>query len=166
MKLSVSHQLFVFVCMFFCGWLTGIVFDIFRALRRCVKSGSGVIAAQDLLLWLLELVIVYYTVFKVNNAEVRGYEAVALISGAVVYFIILSEYAVKFISKAIMLLIKIIKFVLKPLKKLVCFIKKPFKKCILFIKIKQEIVFGFVKKIKNSAILHIKTALPEKKNKK
>ena len=165
MKLSVSHQLFVFVCMFFCGWLTGIVFDIFRGLRRCIKSGSGVIAAQDLLLWFLELVIVYYTVFKVNNAEIRGYEAVALISGAVVYFIILSEYAVKFISKVIMLLIKAIRVVLKPLKKLVCFMKKPLRKCIHFIKIKQEIVFEFLKNMKNSVISRIKTTLPEKKNK-
>ena len=165
MELSVSHQLFVFACMFFCGWLTGIVFDIFRGLRRCVKSGSGVIAAQDLLLWFLELVIVYYTVFKVNNAEIRGYEAVALVSGALVYFIVLSEYAVKFISKVIILLIKVIKFVLKPAKKLVCLAKNPLKKCFDFFKKEQRIFSDFVKNIKNFAVWRVKSLLTEKKSK-
>ena len=165
MKLSVSHQLFVFVCMFFCGWLTGIVFDVFRSLRRCVKSGSGVIVLQDLLFWLLELVIVYYTVFKVNNAKVRFYEAVALISGAIVYFIILSEYAVKFISKVIMLLIEATNVVLKPLKKLLCFMRKPLSKFICFIKTKQKMFLGFLKRMNNLVISRIKTTLPEKKSK-
>lgn len=151
--------------MFLCGGATGIVFDAFRALRRCIKSGSGVIAAQDLLLWLLELVIVYYTVFKVNNAEIRGYEAIALALGAIIYFITLSEYAVKFISKIIFLLLKALSFILKPLKKLVGYLKLPLKKFLSFLKTRQITLRNFIKNVKFSVNSNIKTVWTKKKSK-
>lgn len=134
MELSVSHQLFVFVCMFLCGGATGIIFDIFRALRRCIKSGSGIILAQDLMLWFVELVIVYYTAFKVNNAELRGYEAIALILGAFIYFITLSEHIVRLVCKIIAFLLKIFGFVARPFKGACIMLAKAIKKLFLYTK--------------------------------
>lgn len=128
MELSVTHQVFVFMCMILCGIATGLIFDLFRALRRCVKSGSGVIAAQDLALWFTELCIVYMTAFKVNNAQIRGYEAIALVIGSVLYFITVSGYVMKFFCKTFNLLKKLLKAISTPFKKTAEFIFAPLKK--------------------------------------
>lgn len=165
MELSVSHQLFVFVCMVLCGGATGVIFDAFRAHRRCVKSGSGIIAAQDLLLWFAELVIVYYTAFKVNNAQIRGYEAIALIVGAVLYFITLSEYVMKLMCKIITAVIKIFSSVVSPLKKLCTVIAKPFKRLFLFVKTKVMLLGNNTKTSVSELNMRIKTALSVKKHK-
>ena len=128
MELSVSHQLFVVVCMFLCGSVTGVVFDLFRGFRRCVKSGNGIIVMQDLLLWLTELIIVYYTMFKINNAKLRAYEVVALICGAVVYFLTLSQYTVEGVYRLTSFVLKVFSAVLMPIKKALFVIIKPIKK--------------------------------------
>ena len=83
-------------------------------------------AAQDLVFWLLELSLVYITAFEVNNAQVRGYEAIALIIGAVLYFVSASEYVMRFFCMVIGLLKKIIVKITKPFKKLIKFIFQPF----------------------------------------
>lgn len=128
MELSVSHQLFVFISMTLCGVAAGVIFDLFRAVRRCIKASSGVILTQDLLLWFFELVLVYYTMFKVNNAKIRGYEAIALVIGSVLYFVTVSCYVTKAFSKVISFLLKILRTLLIPLKKVCLILAKPAKK--------------------------------------
>lgn len=110
--------MFVFIAMIFCGALTGIVFDVFRAFRKCVKSGGGVIAVQDIALWLAELAVVFITVFKVNNAAVRLYEIIGLAAGSVLYFITVSQYALRALCAVLGLAKKAAGIVLSPVKKL------------------------------------------------
>ncbi len=104
--------------MVVCGFLCGFVFDFFRAVRRLKSSGKAVIAAQDLLLWLIELVIVYHVLFKLNYAHIRAYEAVALVIGSFLYFMTLSIHVVGYISCFLRFVCKVSAAVLKPLIKI------------------------------------------------
>lgn len=166
MELSVSHQLFVVICMFLCGCATGIIFDLFRGFRRCVKSGSGIIAAQDLLLWAAELIVVYYTAFKVNNAAIRAYEAIALVCGAALYFVTLSEYTVRAVCKATSFVLKIADALLLPARKAAQFVVKPLKKTSLYVEKKLFAVKNKTKRFVIEKKNRIKAMLRVKKRKK
>lgn len=115
MELSVSHQLYVFCCMILCGMLSGIVFDVFRSVRRCIKCTNGIIAVQDLAFWGVELCMVYITAFKVNNAQMRGYEIIALILGTVFYFTAFSQYIIIILCRITNIVKKFVVLILKPI---------------------------------------------------
>ena len=157
--------MFVFVCMVLCGAATGVVFDLFRALRRCIKAGSGVIAAQDLMLWLAELMIVYYTSFKVNNAHIRGYEIIALIIGAVLYFVTVSDWLMKVMCRVIMLLIRAFTMAVGPFKRLsVCIAARTgrlFEFAVNKLKLFKNAVHGAF----GGTIFRLKAVMSEKKRK-
>ena len=108
----------MFLAMVVCGFLCGFVFDFFRAVRRLKSSGKVVIATQDILLWLIELVIVYHVLFKLNYAHIRAYEAVALVIGSFLYFMTLSIHVVGYISYFLRFVCKVSMCVLKPLIKI------------------------------------------------
>lgn len=149
MELSVSHQVYVFGCMILCGVLSGIVFDIFRSVRKCTKPRSCIIAAQDLFFWFIELCVVYITVFEVNNAQLRLYEAVALVLGAVFYFMTFSMYVVHFLCRVIMLFKKVLDFIFAPVRRgmeiSAFYVKKLFGRLKSRIKHMNNGIFGSVK---------------------
>ena len=128
MELSVSHQVYVFAAMILCGALTGVVFDVFRAARRCFHPRSGIIAAQDIALWLAELVLVFVTIFEVNNAAVRFYEVIGLVLGAALYFMTISEYVILFFCKVMRAAVRAFCFAAKPVKKVFSLLALPIKK--------------------------------------
>ena len=166
MELSVSHQLFVVICMFLCGGITGIIFDLFRGFRRCVKSASGVIVAQDLLLWAAELIVVYYTAFKVNNAAIRAYEGVALVCGAAIYFVTVSEYTVRGVCKATVFALKISDALLFPLRKMLNFVTMPLKRMASYAEKKISATKNKLKKFAIEKKKKIKAVIKVKKRKK
>ncbi len=159
--------------MVLCGAVCGVVFDVFRAVRRCKKSGRSVIAAQDLLFWVIELVIVYMAAFELNYAHVRAYEGIALVIGSVMYFMTLSQYTVRlvcaiirFAAKTVRVIsapvIKLAVFMMKPVKALVHFAGKKASKAKLMIKMRLRNITDKVRSSLNSIFAHAK-AKPEEK---
>ena len=157
MELSVSHQAYVFVCMVLCGMLSGIIFDIFRSIRRCTKPKSCIIAAQDLFFWFIELCVVYITAFEVNNAQIRGYEAIALVLGAVFYFVTVSEYVMRFLCHIIRFAMKTVNAVLKPLYKILHVMTLPFKKARSAVKKKAKNIKNRISSLVKNEIRRLKT---------
>ena len=135
MDVSVSAQAYMFLAMVVCGAFCGLIFDLFRSLRRAHRCHSGVVAIQDIIFWLAELVLVYTVAFRLNYAKVRAYELVALIIGSWIYFMTASFYVVRFLSEVIVFSINTGKIILKP-----------------FVKI-AEVLMGFVSRIKSSIFL-------------
>lgn len=118
MNVSVSEQAYMFFAMIVCGVFCGLVFDLFRSVRRAHRCHSGVVALQDITFWLAELVLVYWVAFKLNYAKVRLYELVALVIGSWLYFMTVSFYVVKILSEVIGYLIKAGLFIAKPFCKM------------------------------------------------
>lgn len=134
--ISVSSQVFVFFAMIVLGVLCGAVFDIFRGIRRMRKPSSSVVAFQDLLFWLSELVLVYMVTFWLNYAHVRAFELIALVIGSFIYFMTVSRYVIAFVHKTANLVWKILELVLKPVRKVLSFLVK--KLSLVFSCIKQK----------------------------
>ena len=110
--------------MVICGFFCGVLFDLFRALRRHRKSACSVVAFQDVLFWILEVSLVYFVAFKLNYAHIRAYEGVALVIGSFLYFITASAYVLAFLCRIVMFLQKIINIILTPFKKITLLIRR------------------------------------------
>lgn len=110
MSSEAVSQAEVFVkCVFF-GFLSGAVFDFFKVIRKTHK-GALIGNFCDAGFWLLYGIIFSAFLYKVNDAALRWYVFIALITGAAVYFALLSKLFVAagtFLTKGIEGLFKLI----------------------------------------------------------
>lgn len=73
-------QAYLFIIFILNGILIGILFDIFRILRRSFKTPNIVTYIEDVLFWTISAILVLYSLFVFNNGEIRGYIFVRTIS--------------------------------------------------------------------------------------
>lgn len=148
MNINVYYQLFNLFIFTITGISIGILFDIFRIVRRSFKTPDFITYIQDTIFWILTGLILLFTIFTFNNGELRIYIFIGLILGLCLYILTLSKYFIKISVKIIELIKKmlyvpihiitnfIIKFVIRPfsscVKKLkenmTKWIKKPIQK--------------------------------------
>lgn len=81
-----------------------------------------VMAAEDILFWMMCGFFIFHVTFMVNDGIVRAFSVGGFILGSIMYQYTISYYFVKFTSKSIL-------FVLKPLKKLVKYFKIKLSQC-------------------------------------
>lgn len=143
--ISVSSQVFVFFAMIVLGVMCGAVFDIFRGIRRMKKVAGGVVAVQDLLFWLSELVLVYMVTFWLNYAQVRAFELVALVIGSFIYFMTVSRYVIAFVHKTANIVWKTVAVILKPVRLAMGFLGQKLSSVIAGIKHKTKQLFAKLK---------------------
>ena len=67
------NQAYLFMIFILNGILIGIVFDIFRILRRSFKTPNIVTYIEDTLFWIVSALTILYSLFTFNNGEIRGY---------------------------------------------------------------------------------------------
>ena len=115
------NEIYIFLLFILTGMSIGILFDIFRILRKSFKTIDFITYIQDFLFWLLAGAILLYSIFSFNNGELRGYIFIGVILGIILYMLILSKYFVK-ISVAIINILK--KIIYTPIKFIINFIKK------------------------------------------
>ena len=133
----VENQLELFLIFITNGIIIGILFDIFRVLRKTFKTNDIVTYLEDILFWILTGIIVLYSIFTFNNGEIRLFMFLAIFIGAVIYLFIFSSYFIK-INVTILnilknIILKIIKIIGIPFKYICMFIRKIFFKPISFI---------------------------------
>ena len=115
------NEIYIFLLFILTGMSIGILFDIFRILRKSFKTIDFITYIQDFLFWLLAGAILLYSIFSFNNGELRGYIFIGVILGIILYMLILSKYFVK-VSVAIINILK--KIIYTPIKFIINFIKK------------------------------------------
>ena len=123
----IINQGYIFVIFILNGFLIGILFDIFRILRKSFKTKDIVTYIEDILFWIITGIFLLYSVFRFNNGEIRLYMFIAILIGVLLYMLILSSYIIK-------INVKIITFVKNLFQKIFNIFFKPFKK--LFDKIR------------------------------
>ena len=136
----IINQGYIFVIFILNGFLIGILFDIFRILRKSFKTKDIVTYIEDILFWIITGIFLLYSVFRFNNGEIRLYMFIAILIGVLLYMLILSSYIIK-------INVKIITSVKNLLQKTFNVFFKPFKK--LFDKIRLMITNIFKKNQKS-----------------
>lgn len=94
------------------GIMLGAIFDIFRVVRRTVKSRT-VTNLCDACFWLFGGVYFISCFYRVAGADLRIYIYIAALSGAAVYFFLLSRFFVAAGCALLGLFIKILAAVAK-----------------------------------------------------
>lgn len=92
------YTLFVFILS---GAVIGILFDLFRILRKSFKTPDIITYIEDILFWILTGLFLLYIIFKYSFGQLRIYMFVSLIIGIIIYFLTISKYFIKLNVKTI-----------------------------------------------------------------
>ena len=140
------NQAYLFLIFTINGIIVGILFDIFRILRRSFKTSNIFTYIEDVLFWILTGLILLYSIFTFSNGEIRFYMFLGVFLGCILYMLLFSRIFVK-------VNVKIILSIKGFLKKVFTVIAYPF---IKILKLLRPILFkpiNFItiniKKIKN-----------------
>ena len=132
MEISSTHQMYVFCWCIVSGILCGIFFDLQRFLRKVRFAGGLRTTLEDILFALVSIGVILGFGFYFNNGEIRYYQVMGSISGAMFYAAFLSRFVMGIFMTAYRLfnalilkpVIRIILVLLMPVKKLLYILKK------------------------------------------
>lgn len=150
----VINQSYLFLIFTINGIIIGILFDIFRILRRSFKTSDVITYIEDILFWILTGFILLYSIFTFSNGEIRFYMFLGIFIGCLIYMMIFSKYFIKINVKIILtikkIVGKIISIIIFPIKIIINPINKIFFKPIKFITINiKKFNVNNQKKLKN-----------------
>ena len=74
----VINQANLFLVFTINGILIGLLFDIFRILRKSFRTSDIITYCEDLLFWILTGFLLLYSIFTFSNGEVRLYMFLAV----------------------------------------------------------------------------------------
>ena len=116
MNSEIISQMQYFAIYILCGIFIGILFDIFRILRKSFKTPDFVTYIEDAIFGIITGIFLIFIIFIFNNGELRFYIFLALLLGNVLYLSTISKYFIKINVKIITTLKNtIIKIILKNL---------------------------------------------------
>ena len=160
------NEIYIFFFFILNGALIGILFDIFRILRKSFKTPDILTNIEDIFFILISGFIILYTIFRLNNGQIRIYMLIALILGITLYITFISKYFIK-------LNVNIIKFIKLILKKILNILFFPFKYIIkatmkpisfIFINIQKNIKNAIIKMSKMGYKIRISFKYKKKPN--
>lgn len=139
----------VFWGAFICGQIIPFIFDFFRAMRKSYSCTKGQVAVQDIIFCFLSFKIFFDICYLTNNGHLRWYIFISFILSAVIYFLALSDYVIKFWG----FIFKILSVFITPVKKFLLFILKKLKQLMNAVKSGVWAKFGsFFKKFRHNDI--------------
>lgn len=129
-----ENQAYLFAIFILNGFLIGILFDIFRILRKSFKTKDFITYIEDILFWIITGFIILYSIFEFNNGELRGFIFIGIFIGICIYLLLFSKLFMQVNLYIINTLKKIVYFVIiVPIKAIYKIIKKVVLKPISFI---------------------------------
>ena len=81
----IRQQLGLVSTLFLIGVLSVFVYDVLIASRDIKGRSIFVKALEDLIFWCSLAVVVFYTIYVLNEGVIRGYELAALFSGMLLF---------------------------------------------------------------------------------
>lgn len=143
------EQLINFLYFIVTGIFLSIIFDIFRILRRTIKTSDFFTNIEDILFGIITGIIILVSIFLFNNGELRLYIFIGIAIGIIFYMLFISKYFIKINVEIINFIKKIIILLTKPFMILFKFIKNIFFKPISFIVINiKHFTYNYFNKIK------------------
>lgn len=161
------NQLYILFVFIISGSIIGILFDLFRILRKSFKTPDIITYIEDTLFWIITGLFLLYIIFKYSFGEIRIYMFISLIIGLVVYFLTISKYFIDLNVKIINIfkisISKILYLLFYPIKIIINILQKAFLKPFSFITINIRI---FSSKILKNLTKSLKDVNISKKNRK
>lgn len=98
------QQVTAFAATIVTGAFLGIIFDFYRVLSRSLRLRPVFTSVSDLLFWGVATIIIFITLLASNWGEVRMYVFIGLISGALLYFRLMSGLVTKGLYRIFLLI--------------------------------------------------------------
>jgi spore cortex biosynthesis protein YabQ len=89
-----SEQAALLAAAFILGFFAGLLFDIYRRIRNLIAPGPILTALGDLAFWGIMSVVTFYSLFRLNSGEVRGYLFIGFAIGLLFYMSYISRYVI------------------------------------------------------------------------
>ena len=116
---EVYEQLFCLLIFIVTGILIGLLFDIFRILRKSFHTSDIITYIQDILFWLLAGSMMLFSIFTFNHGEIRSYVFIGILIGIIIYMLAISRFFVKFSVKIIQFFKKVLSYPIHLIEKII-----------------------------------------------
>ena len=87
-------MIYTLMVFFIIGILIGMLFDVFRILRKLFKTSNLITYIEDALFWILTCLFIIYGLITFAYGEIRLYTIIMIINGTIIYFLCFSKYIV------------------------------------------------------------------------
>ncbi len=108
-----SEQLTIFVASLGLGFLLGIMYDVFRAIRLSLTNSKIAVIVFDLLYFFFFGLFSFLFILALNKGEIRFYIIAGEFIGALFYYISFGIAAIKFTDLCVRGLKRVYKFIFK-----------------------------------------------------
>lgn len=98
----ILFEILRFLYFIIIGIIIGLLFDIFRSVRRSFKIPDIITYLQDILFLIITAILLLISIFIINNGEIRGFMFIGIFIGLIVYFSIISKYILKILTKILL----------------------------------------------------------------
>ncbi|MEH7335653.1 spore cortex biosynthesis protein YabQ [Neobacillus drentensis] len=109
--MNLSTQFLTMLSMIGMGSVFGAMFDTYQRFLNRPKQKRWIVFINDLLFWMIQAIIIFYTLFLVNNGELRFYIFIALICGFAAYQSLFKGIYLRLLEFLIRTIISIAKFI-------------------------------------------------------
>lgn len=131
-----NNQLCIFLIYIVSGIGISIFFDIFRVLRKSIKTSNLITYIEDTIFWIIVGLFLIWEIFTISYGELRSYIFIGLLIGVVLYLATISKYFINInvkilnfiksiVLKIVSILKKIARFILKIIKPIYNLVKRP-----------------------------------------
>jgi len=84
--LSMSGQASVFAAACAAGAAIGLIYDVFRLVRRIIPHSAAVIHIEDTVFWVSVSLLMFYVTLQTSYGKVRFFNILGAALGALLYF--------------------------------------------------------------------------------
>jgi spore cortex biosynthesis protein YabQ len=117
--MTLSTQFLTMLSMIGMGSLFGAMFDTYQRFLNRPKQKAWIVFINDILFWVIQALIIFYTLFIVNSGELRFYIFIALLCGFAAYQALLKIIYLRILEAGIHSIIAIYKFITKMVQLLI-----------------------------------------------
>jgi spore cortex biosynthesis protein YabQ len=111
--MTLSTQFLTMLSMVGMGSLFGVMFDTYQRFLKRPNRKSWIVFFNDLLFWILQALLIFYTLFLVNNGELRFYIFIALLCGYAAYQSLFKGIYLRLLELIIRTVIAVYRFIRK-----------------------------------------------------
>jgi spore cortex biosynthesis protein YabQ len=117
--MTLSTQFLTMLSMIGMGSVFGAMFDTYQRFLNRPKRKQWIVFINDLLFWIIQALLIFYTLFMVNDGELRFYIFIALLCGFAAYQSLFKGIYLKLLEVVIQTVIATITFLKKTFKLLI-----------------------------------------------
>ena len=100
----------IFIVFLIIGICIGVIFDIFRAIRKVFNTSDFITYIEDIIFIAIVGILIVNNLILVNNGEIRFFIILALFFGTIFYFFTISRICIKIFQIILKLFKKILFF--------------------------------------------------------